>query len=205
MANAVHSLTESQIIGICGCGCGKRTEVASETRPRKGWVRGQPKPFLTHHSKYRHVSRDGVTKTCTYCKQKKPLADFHAMEDSPDGKQINCKECASRRSRMYRVTVKGAQAISLARSKWNLARYGLNREKYAALFKAQDGVCAICKQPETVVRGSKVKELAVDHDHSTGRVRGLLCTRCNNGIGFFLDDPSRMQAAIAYLTGEQIE
>jgi len=53
------------------------------------------------------------------------------------------------------------------------------------MFKKQNGVCAICKQPETRKRHNKVDNLSVDHDHSTGKIRGLLCYRCNLLIGLF--------------------
>ena len=66
-------------------------------------------------------------------------------------------------------------------------------------LSAQDGVCAICKQPETMIRWGKETPLAIDHDHATGKVRGLLCSSCNNGIGRFKDDENTLQRAITYL------
>jgi hypothetical protein len=49
--------TQSMKAGICGCGCGGKTDLAPETRPRRGWVLGKPKPFLPHHGKHRNVSK----------------------------------------------------------------------------------------------------------------------------------------------------
>ncbi len=77
--------------------------------------------------------------------------------------------------------------------------FGISLEEYTTLHVAQKGVCAICQQPETTTRNGKPKMLAVDHDHGTGDVRGLLCHACNTGIGSFQDDPRRLQAAITYL------
>lgn len=57
----------------------------------------------------------------------------------------------------------------------------------------QNGVCAICLKPPTV------KALCVDHSHDTGTVRGLLCDKCNQGLGRFDDDPTMLEAAIQYL------
>jgi hypothetical protein len=74
-----------------------------------------------------------------------------------------------------------------------LRRRGLTLEGYADLLQAQDGRCAICREP------SRGRRLAVDHDHITGRVRGLLCTRCNMGLGFFQDSAVRLQAAQRYI------
>jgi hypothetical protein len=61
-------------------------------------------------------------------------------------------------------------------------------------------VCDICKRPEEQTRGGVVRLLNRDHDHATGAWRGVLCSRCNTGIGYFRDDPELLAAAIAYLT-----
>jgi len=67
------------------------------------------------------------------------------------------------------------------------------------MFLSQNGVCAICSGGETVKTRGTLRRLAVDHDHETGKVRGLLCNRCNNGLGNFRDDPDLLREAIAYL------
>ena len=69
------------------------------------------------------------------------------------------------------------------------------------MLEKQGGVCAICQRPERkVVRGT-IASLAVDHSHSTGEVRGLLCSSCNTALGLFGDDPARLSQAIAYIHG----
>lgn len=81
---------------------------------------------------------------------------------------------------------------------------GITRAEYQAMLASQNGVCAICR-----TECPPGKNLAVDHDHSccgAGKsckacIRGLLCQRCNTGLGQFQDSPERLQAAIAYLTG----
>jgi hypothetical protein len=89
--------------------------------------------------------------------------------------------------------------IQARRSK--LRTFGLTVEQYDAMVLAQGGVCAICGRPEVVKHHSsgKVRALAVDHDHETGDVRGLLCGRCNRGLGLFGDDADRLRAAALYL------
>lgn len=72
--------------------------------------------------------------------------------------------------------------------------YGIELEEVDAMEREQGGVCAICRQTCNVRRS-----LAVDHDHQTGKVRGLLCQKCNRGLGLFNDDPGRLAAAIDYL------
>lgn len=80
-------------------------------------------------------------------------------------------------------------------------KYGITVEDYERILAEQGGVCAVCGDPErTTHRGSASPwSLSVDHDHVTGRVRGLLCTPCNRGIGFLRDDPSIMRRALEYL------
>lgn len=78
-------------------------------------------------------------------------------------------------------------------------KYGLTTYDLADMAKAQDHRCAICGEPEKETRSGLVKHLAVDHDHKTGKVRALLCTACNKGLGHFKDDVDLMLKAIAYL------
>lgn len=75
------------------------------------------------------------------------------------------------------------------------ATYGITSEEYDAIYKAQGGVCAICRRAS-----GKRRRLAVDHDHKTGFVRGLLCRPCNrNVLGHLRDDPAALDRAIGYL------
>ena len=78
-------------------------------------------------------------------------------------------------------------------------RYGVTIEWYDAKLEAQGNVCAICGCKETSVIRGKVLRLAVDHDHDTGKVRGLLCADCNRAIGAMRHDTQRLRSAIAYL------
>jgi hypothetical protein len=87
----------------------------------------------------------------------------------------------------------------LYREKELRKKFNIGLEQYEEMFKAQGGVCAICGQTETAVRGGKDLWLAVDHCHQTGALRGLLCSNCNRGIGCFGDDRERMSNAIRYI------
>ncbi len=81
------------------------------------------------------------------------------------------------------------------------SRFGIDAKTYDALLSKQKGVCAICKQPECARdKGGKLRALAVDHCHQTTGLRGLLCGRCNNGLGYFMDSVKRLEAAIKYLS-----
>lgn len=80
-------------------------------------------------------------------------------------------------------------------------KIGLPIGEYDRLFETQNGLCAICRRPGTVdTRYGVVRTLDVDHDHETGKIRGLLCNTCNKGLGFFDDDVDRIKTAIEYLS-----
>lgn len=87
----------------------------------------------------------------------------------------------------------------------DLRSFGITATEYDAILARQGGVCAICGQPETRVVHGKLTRLAVDHDHETGAVRGLLCYFCNTGIGLFREDASILAAAIKYIEGKAIQ
>lgn len=83
-----------------------------------------------------------------------------------------------------------------------LRKLGLTQERLDAIKEKQGGRCAICLNiPEPTPRQliAPVPGLVIDHDHDTGRFRGLICIKCNAGIGMFLDDPERLRRAIGYL------
>jgi hypothetical protein len=140
--------------------------------------------------------------------QAQRLAWLHAYGEWPIGKVIfdNCdpKDCRLANLRMKRTKQEG-DAIFRARHpgihrEYNLHRYqGMTIDAFNAMLAEQGGVCAICGQPETATRNGKVRWLCVDHDHKTGDVRGLLCVGCNTAIGYAQDDPTRLEAAAAYL------
>lgn len=77
--------------------------------------------------------------------------------------------------------------------------FGLELEEYNRMHEEQNGLCLICKQPETTVQRGKVIPLSVDHCHNSGKIRGLLCRSCNTGLGAFGDDIDRIAKAIQYL------
>lgn len=80
-----------------------------------------------------------------------------------------------------------------------LFKYGLTLEDYDRMLRAQNGVCAICSLPErSKSRNGTIQPLAIDHDHETGQVRGLLCARCNAVLGW-IETPGQLDAALDYL------
>jgi hypothetical protein len=93
-------------------------------------------------------------------------------------------------ARDYQVRTGGVSQ----RKGWLKKAYGMTVEEYEALLARQEEKCAICRKP--CHTGGN---LSVDHDHDTGRVRGLLCRNCNRGIGLLQESPEILQAAIQYL------
>ena len=87
--------------------------------------------------------------------------------------------------------------ISAQRKSHLLRKYGMTPEKYAEMDIKQSHLCAICGEPQT----PKYRYLDVDHDHRTGKNRGLLCRRCNIKISVLESSPEWMEKALAYLGG----
>lgn len=130
---------------------------------------------------------------CTCCGESKPRSDFHKRKNRPKGIHSICKDCRRSKDRENWVPRK--------QTEYKLkVNYGLSLEDYADMYALQKGRCAICFQEETArSNAGYVKNLAVDHCHTTGKVRGLLCNRCNVGIGYLDDDIVKMYNAIKYL------
>jgi hypothetical protein len=136
------------------------------------------------------------TKTCTKCGIEKEITEYSTNFNKKWGQSYlrsNCKACDNARSRQYHADNKAKRAKQ--HKEWrNKKVFGLDSGEYELMLTSQDGVCAICKN-ECSVKPS----LAVDHDHITGKVRGLLCSNCNNGLGRFKDNVELLSNAIGYL------
>jgi hypothetical protein len=115
------------------------------------------------------------TQTCRVCRAEKALHEFYVRKESGLPRK-ECKACLIETHR-YRSL-------------------GVCNVKYDEMLVQQKGACAVCK---TALNSSRYTKLAVDHDHRTGRVRGLLCTGCNTALGLMKDSPVRLRAAAVYL------
>ena len=115
---------------------------------------------------------------CRYCKQERPLSQFAKYKKLACGYDTICKEC----------------------QKWRmkLTNYGITKEQYDAMLAEQNNACAICGCGPDSNRCTH-GHLAVDHCHTHGNVRALLCDHCNQALGRMNDQPALLVAAAAYL------
>lgn len=125
-----------------------------------------------------------ASKSCAACREVKPLTDFFKQKGGHKGRHSYCKSCYKKRVRVRPNKPHLRRAGNLRR------RYGLDPAGVDALLAKQGGLCPVCEKPP--------KKMCVDHDHSTGKVRGVLCRGCNVMIGI-LEDPHRLPRALAYL------
>lgn len=130
-------------------------------------------------------------KICRDCGLPKPLADFYSVGAYTEP---SCKSCKGERVSAYRKA-----NPDKCRGWVRKSRYNVSSEQYSHMLALQEGVCAVCAQPEVRETNGTVWHLSVDHDHLTGRVRGLICDACNKVLGLVQDNPSRLEAAMDYL------
>src|ERR1035437_329963 len=166
-------------------------------------------------------------RACTRCQKEKPLESFAHSPCAKNGLHTWCRVCKAETSRQWhaknrkrkqlvdrqKYTKNGARIRAnakawyathtpqsrLSKRSWSLRQYGLTIADFDRLLGTQDGSCAICnKKPP----GSQ--KLVVDHCHETHLIRGLLCRYCNIGLGYFLDSPDLLNAAINYLIAARV-
>lgn len=128
------------------------------------------------------------------CGEAKPEGEFYLRtprNPNTSGRRPDCKPCsiASRR------TVKEKRTPQEFREAYLKSKFGITQADYDAMFERQAGACAICQCPAE----QSYKGLHIDHDHITGRVRGLLCQRCNMALGLLGDDVDTISKAAAYI------
>lgn len=146
-------------------------------------------------------------KTCYVCKQTKDIGSFYEDKSQCKGYSSACRECSRAKNRAWRDKNKQkasdyrkqyykdnrARRIEVARDMSFKKRYGISLQEYEACVLLQSNKCLICGSNRTSRR------LAVDHCHKTGKIRGLLCSKCNLGLGNFDDNIDFLSKAIQYL------
>lgn len=136
------------------------------------------------------------TKVCTKCKTEKAISEFYKDKQKATGYRPDCKTCNKAKCLDWAKKNKH-------RRKYYVLKYttGLTKQQYEELAAAQKYKCAICTSPLS----NNGNKLSVDHCHITYLVRGLLCNKCNFGLGYFDDDPAKLLKAIDYLANNSSE
>ena len=198
----------------------KTCNVCRETKPTTDFYthRGRPANpcklcFRERKKQYdmrppQHQTAPG-TKRCTICKETKPEGQFHRNKNYHDGRSRICMACAINLRKEYaRKNLPKLNEKQKERYRKNPERYadyerrshyGMEPGEYARMLAAQDGRCAICGTDNPAPR----RNFAVDHCHETGRVRGLLCGKCNTGIGQLQHSKDIILRAIEYLSSHE--
>lgn len=140
-------------------------------------------------------------KICRKCGKKKPKTtkSFYRNRANKDGLTNNCKECMKEYNKEYRQTPEGREnqrrhVRKCSRRVMLKSKFGLTLEQYNIMFIKQKGCCAICGRHQSEFK----KCLAVDHNHETEQIRGLLCVVCNTRLSFF-EDKVFLKKMVAYL------
>ena len=140
-------------------------------------------------------------KRCHACDEDKPLDQYNNFSRSKDKLAYECRPCSRQKQRDYMNSKTEEERVAHHR-KVNLKRsFGITPEDYDTRLLRQGGACAICNKPEKTIRAGKLQCLSVDHCHSTGTIRGLLCNNCNRALGMFKDDVEILRSSIIYLEG----
>lgn len=165
-------------------------------------------------------------KICTKCKQTKEEKDFYKRKDGSTAS--HCKLCFKLKMRENRKNWTPEQKLkdkirlnkyikenkehvknkhkeywdrNKDKSKNNALyrKYGISLSDYQKMFAEQLGVCAICYQAEVATINNIRKTLSVDHNHTTGKIRGLLCYRCNSALGLLKEDEKLIMSTLFYI------
>jgi len=141
-----------------------------------------------------------LMKRCTKCGKEFPATTeyFYALKTGKYGITSWCKSCQSK----YSVNrVRSWRKENPGQYKGHLLKYkfGLSIEEYTRMFNKQNGKCAICGKEETERYKGRIKFLAVDHNHKTGQIRGLLCHNCNRLLGLSYESQETLMRAAKYL------
>ena len=139
-------------------------------------------------------------KTCSKCKITKDTSGFYKDSHCSDNLHPSCKQCGAdlranngnKYAKKWRQLHPAERKISSRKSQFK-SLYGITIDGFDLMYNKQDGKCACCGKDN----GSR--RLAVDHDHSTGKVRGLLCSKCNTAIGLCNDNPAILDVIAKYI------
>ena len=138
------------------------------------------------------------TRTCRVCGEEKNLLnDYYLSRKDPTLKSsysYECKDCTIKRTIKY-----NKENSATVRSQFLKRKYGMTFEEFDAMLSDQNNACAICGTKEPSKNRGRDKRFHVDHDHQTGKVRGLLCKSCNIALGEVKENIHTLKSMIEYL------
>lgn len=135
---------------------------------------------------------------CPTCKVPHSQELFHRSKRRVSGLSTYCKKCDAARYHRTGGYATHKQPPGVRRRATLKFLYGLTPEEFSFMVGSQMNLCKACRVPMTMI-SHKPESCHVDHDHTTGKIRGLLCHTCNSGLGMLKDDPKRLRALADYV------
>jgi hypothetical protein len=150
-----------------------------------------------------------MNKICYKCNTEQPLNQFTKDKYSKDNHSGLCKACTAIKRKAWNtqnpgVTVAASKrwteenpekAKRIRRNSWLKHSYGITQDQYDEMLRLQNNQCAICQRPQS----DMIRKFCVDHNHTTGEVRDLLCPECNSLIGMAKENKDILLKAISYI------
>lgn len=182
---------------VCSkCGIEKELSLFGKQASNKDGYRGVCKECMYGHSplkKYRR-SDDLSDKECTKCHEILPIHSFMFIDKAQKYRSSYCNTCRNK-------DIENKRDYTFYRKRRLKRDYNITEDEFDNMLISQNSKCRICG--ETFDFSTKMTA-CVDHDHSTGKVRGLLCNNCNSGLGLFKDSIVNLQSAIKYLATQGV-
>jgi hypothetical protein len=161
----------------------------------QGYCKACQRGSNTYQKRVARPKKEAKPKFCGICGELKNPDDFYFNRSSTDGRHPYCKPCARIYNKAHPAGPDAKYRSDESARAAGLRRFGLSIDEFEAMLADQGGKCAICRT-ESCTTG---RRFSVDHDKITGKIRGLLCRRCNQGIGWFDHDPQILTSAATYL------
>jgi hypothetical protein len=194
--------------------CGERKSIADFGRKSQtasglhSWCKACVKFDGDQRAAANRAALDAL-KRCAGCAQTKPVAEFYKASAQRDGLNSRCKPCVNEYNRAHAELNKEASnrwSRERSRRAWAKRYLGFERVQYEAALARADGRCEICGRLEsTKSRNGTVYTLAFDHDHVSGKFRGMLCRPCNTALGCANEDPALLRKLADYLEAGGIQ
>jgi len=163
--------------------------------------------FVDENVRRTMTNHDADLKECSCCKELLPKGVFNKDSNSKDGLSYLCRSCRSKYRRQKEIkertsaynkkyAEKNPELMKIKDRKNSLKRFwNMTLEQYNEMLEKQGGTCALCDKTES----NPHKRLCIDHDHTTGKIRALLCDNHNRALGLFKDSIEDLEKAIQYL------